>query len=97
MLRVLHFYWILTQQVTVDQGHQIPEHTEEKPGAGECGREQEELVTPLHVQEGGPEVPHVEGAPATDVLDAHVAPAIFGQHTPPPPQVPTPSRLAAAQ
>jgi hypothetical protein len=30
------------------------------------------------------------------VLDAHVASAIFGQHTPPPPQVPGPSRLAAA-
>ena len=96
MSRVLHLYWTLTQQVAVDQGHQIPEQTEEEPGPGESGREQEELVAPLHVQEGGPEVAHVERAPAADVLDAHVASAIFGQHTPPPPQVPGPSRLAAA-
>ena len=81
----------------MDQGHKVPEHTEEEPGPSERGREQEELVAPLHVQEGGPEVPHVKGAPAADVLDAHVASAIFGQHTPPPPQVSAPSRLAAAQ
>lgn len=78
----------LTQQVSVHQSHQVPQHPEEEPGTREGGGEQEELVTPLHVQKCRPEVTHVEGAASVDVLDAHVAASIFGQDTPPLPQSP---------
>ena len=79
------------------QRHKVPQHPKQEPGPGEGGGEEKELVAPLHVQEGGPEVTYVQGAPPTDVLDAHVAPPILGEHTPPPPQGPAPARAPAAQ
>lgn len=81
----------LTKQVSVHQCHQIPQHPEQEPGPRKRGREQEQLVAPLHVQKCCPEVPHVQSIPAADVLDAHVATPIFGQDTPPLPQSPTPT------
>ena len=78
------------------QCQQIPQHPEQKPGPGKRGREQEELVAPLHVQKSGPEVAHVQSAAPADVLDAHVAAAIFGQDTPPLPQSPAPTGDTAA-
>lgn len=70
------------------QSQQIPENPKKEPGAGKCGRKQEELVAPLHVQKCCPEVPHVEGAPPTDMVNANVAAAIFRQDASPLPQSP---------
>lgn len=66
--------------------HQVPQHPEHEPGAGEGGREEEELVAPLHVQEGGPEVAEVQRPQSVHVLDADVAPSVFRQHAAPPPE-----------
>lgn len=79
----------------MNQSHQVPHHPEEEPGSRERCCEQEELVAPLHFQEGRPKVTHVEGAPPTDVLDPNVAAAIFGEDAPPFPQ--SPSGRCAAQ
>lgn len=73
------------------QCHQVPQHPKQKPGPCEGGREQEELVAPLHVQERCPEVTHVKSAPPTDVLNSHIAPSILGQNTSPLPQSPAPT------
>lgn len=59
------------------QGHQVPENPKKEPGASKSGREQEELVSPLHVHKRRPKVPHVEGAPPTDMVNANVAAAVF--------------------
>lgn len=87
----------LTEQVSVHQCHKIPQHPKQEPGPRKRGREQEELVAPLHVQKCCPEVTHVQSAPPADVLDAHVATPIFGQDTPPLPQSPAPTRYATTQ
>ena len=68
----------------MDQGHQVPEQPKQEPGPGEGGGEQEELVTPLHVQEGRPEVAEVQGTAAAHMLNEHVAPAVLGEHAAPP-------------
>lgn len=44
----------LTKQVTVHQGHQVPQYPKQEPGPGKRGGEQEELVAPLHVQKRCP-------------------------------------------
>lgn len=66
--------------------HQVPQHSEHEPRASKGGREEEELVAPLHVQEGGPEVAEVQRPPSTNVLDVDVASPVFGQHTAPSPE-----------
>lgn len=88
---------LLTEQISVHQRHQVPQDPEQKPGPCERGCEQEELVAPLHFQERGPEVTHVEGAAPADVLNPHVAAAIFGQDSPPLPQSAAPAQYPPTQ
>lgn len=66
--------------------HQVPQHSEHEPGASEGGREEEELVTPLHVQKSGPEIAEVESPSSAHVLNANIASSIFGEHAAPSPQ-----------
>ena len=59
-------------QVSVNQGDQPKEETESQPGGKETGREDQQHVAPLHIQEGGEdvlEVLHPAGihAPSLDV------------------------------
>lgn len=79
------------------QGDEVPQHPEDEPGPGEGGREEEELVSPLHIHEGRPQVPQVEGAAAAHVLDFDVGAAIFGHDPPPLPERAGPSRDGASQ
>lgn len=66
--------------------HQVPQQSKQEPGPSKGGREQEELVAPLHVQKGRPEVTEVQGPTPAHVLNSYIAPAIFGQDPAPPPQ-----------
>lgn len=77
---------LLTQQVSMHHCHQVPKHTKHEPGPSEGGREQEELVAPLHVQERRPEVAEVQRPSSAYVLDAHIAPSVFGEDAAPPSQ-----------
>ena len=72
------------QQVPMGHGDQVPHHTKEEPGACEGSREEQKLVAPLHVNEGGPQVLEVEEALVRDVLHPHVAATIFCEDSPPP-------------
>lgn len=69
----------LTLQISVHHCHQVPEHPKHEPGPSEGGSEEEELVAPLHVQECCPEVTEVERPSSADVLNANVAPSVFGE------------------
>lgn len=75
-----------TLQIAVHHGHQVPEHSEDEPGPCKGGREEEELVAPLHIQESRPQVAEVEGPPPAHVLDQNIAPAVFGEDSAPPSQ-----------
>lgn len=75
-----------TLQISVHQGHQVPEHAEDEPGPCKGGREEEELVAPLHIQESRPQVAEVEGPPPAHVLDQNIAPPVFGEDSAPPSQ-----------
>lgn len=65
-------------------GHQVPEHSEHEPGPRKGGREEKELVAPLHIQESRPQVAKVEGPPAAHMLDENIASPIFGEDSAPP-------------
>lgn len=87
---------LLTQQVSMHHCHQVPKHTKHEPGPSEGGREQEELVAPLHVQERRPEVAEVQRPSSAHVLDAYVAPSIFGEDAAPPSQSIGPSSCSSS-
>lgn len=66
--------------------HQIPQHSEHKPGSRKGGREEKELVAPLHIQESCPQVAEVEGPSPANMLDENIASSIFGEYSAPPSQ-----------
>ncbi len=72
--------------------HQVPKHTKHKPGPSKGGREEEEFVAPLHVQESCPEVPEVQCPSSAYMLNTDIASSIFGEDAAPPSQSIGPSR-----
>lgn len=66
--------------------HQVPEHSEHKPGSRKGGREEKELVAPLHIQESRPQVTEVEGPSPANMLDENITSSIFGEYSAPPSQ-----------
>lgn len=65
-------------QVPVDKGNGIVDHPEQEPGHHERGGKQGELVSPLHVDDGGPQVLEVEQVYAVHFVDSHVAVPALG-------------------
>lgn len=66
--------------------HQVPQDPKQEPGPGKGGGEEEELVAPLHVQKGRPEVTEVQRPPPAHMLNTHIASSIFGEDATPPSQ-----------
>ena len=65
-------------QVPMDKGDGIVDHPEQEPGHHECGSKQGELVSPLHVDDGGPQVLEVEQIYAIHFVNSHVAVPALG-------------------
>lgn len=72
-------FFLLTKQISMNKGHQVPKYSKQEPGSSKRSRKEEELVAPLHVQESCPEVPEVQGSSTTDMLNPDIASSIFGE------------------
>ena len=62
----------------MNEGNGIVDHTKKEPGHHERGSKQGELVSPLHVDDGGPQVLEVEQVYAIHFVDSHVAVSTLG-------------------